>query len=325
MSKLIQLLASNKTRPKAVPLSRIEAKGDETTIYLYDSIVADEETAQWWGGVSAEALVPAIRAIKGGTINLRINSPGGDVFAAQAICQAIRETSAKVVAHVDGYAASAATVIATAADEVRISEGAMYMIHCGWTMAMGNAEELRSTAGLLDKVDATMCAQYARKTGLAESEVLAMMQAETWFTAQEAVDKGFANAISASPKVAAAWDMSAYANAPQMAIVAKKKKMGPMKMVAEADGAYLSSMIEHHGMAIQMSRDLIVADPETPLRDFAERIIEAQAGEIEIMKMWTELGPDEPDAQASVVASATEEHRARQRQRVSMMARLQIS
>lgn len=211
MKKLLNLLASN--RGRAVPHALVTA-GDETTIYLYDSIVSDDATADWFGGVSAQSLVPQIRAIKGGTINLRINSPGGDVFAAQAICQAIRETSAKVVAHVDGYAASAATVIATAADEVRISDGAMYMIHCGWTMAMGNAEELRSTAGLLDKVDATMCAQYARKTGLAEADVLTMMQAETWFTAQEAVDKGFANAISDSPKIAASWDVSAYANAP---------------------------------------------------------------------------------------------------------------
>jgi ATP-dependent protease ClpP protease subunit len=211
MTKLLNLLASN--RKRAAPRALVTA-GDETTIYLYDSIVSDDATADWFGGVSAQALVPQIRAIKGGTINLRINSPGGDVFAAQAICQAIRETSAKVVAHIDGYAASAATVIATAADDVKISDGAMYMIHCGWTMAMGNAEEMRATAGLLDKIDATMCAQYARKTGLAEADVLVMMQAETWFTAQEAVEKGFANSIAESPKVAASWDMSAYSNAP---------------------------------------------------------------------------------------------------------------
>src|SRR5690606_11699092 len=94
MPNLTKLLASNKKRPERLPQSKIVAKDEETTIYIYDAIVSDEDTAYWWGGVSAEALVPEIRAIKGGTIHLRINSPGGDVFAAQAICQAIRESGA---------------------------------------------------------------------------------------------------------------------------------------------------------------------------------------------------------------------------------------
>lgn len=212
MTKLLKLLASN--RGRATAPRALVTEGDETTIYLYDAIVSDDATAEWWGGVSAQSLVPQIRAIKSGTINLRINSPGGDVFAAQAICQAIRDTSAKVVAHIDGFAASAATVIATAADERRISEGGMYMVHCGWTFAMGNAIEMRATADLLDKVDNSICAQYARLTGAKESDVLAIMQAETWYTAQEAVDAGFIDSISASPKVKANWDLSAYANAP---------------------------------------------------------------------------------------------------------------
>jgi len=119
-NSLTKLLASNKKRPDRLPQSKIVAEADETTIYIYDAIVADEDTAYWWGGVAAETLVPMIRAIKGGTVHLRINSPGGDVFAAQTICQAIRDTGAKVIAHIDGYADSAATVIATAADEVEI-------------------------------------------------------------------------------------------------------------------------------------------------------------------------------------------------------------
>ena len=213
MTQLIKLLAGNRGRAPA-PRALV-TDGDETTIYLYDAIVSDNATAEWWGGVSAQALVPQIREIKAGTIHLRINSPGGDVFAAQAICQAIRDTGAKVVAHIDGFAASAATVIATAADEIEISEGGMYMVHCGWTFCMGNSIEMRSTADLLDKVDSTICAQYARKTGRTPEDVLAIMQAETWYTAQEAVDAGFVDSVSASPKVKAAWDLSAYANAPK--------------------------------------------------------------------------------------------------------------
>lgn len=214
MSKPLQtLLASNRARAKKSP--GIQASGNEATIYIYDSIVSDDDTAEWWGGVSAASLVPEIRALKVDTIHLRINSPGGDVFAAQAICQAIRDSAAHVIAHVDGFAASAATIIATAADEIRISEGGMYMIHCGWTWAMGNANEMRATAGLLDKVDQTICAQYAKKTGKPEAEIKQLMEAETWFTAQDAVDGGFIDSIAEGKKVKSEWDLSAYKNAPK--------------------------------------------------------------------------------------------------------------
>lgn len=215
-NSLTKLLASNKKRPDRLPQSRIVANDSETEIYIYDAIVADDETAYWWGGVSAETLVPAIRDIKGGTIHLRINSPGGDVFAAQTICQAIRDTGAKVIAHVDGYAASAATVIATAADEVEISDGGFFMIHNAWTWAMGNANDLTATAGLLSKIDGTLAAQYAKKSGMAVADVRAAMDAETWYTAEEAVAAGLVDRIAAGKKAEASWNMSAYAKAPKI-------------------------------------------------------------------------------------------------------------
>lgn len=215
-NSLTKLLASNKKRPDRLSQSRIVAKDDETTIYIYDAIVADEDTAYWWGGVSAETLVPEIRAIKGGTIRLRINSPGGDVFAAQAICQAIRESGAKVIAHIDGYAASAATVIATAADEVEISDGGFYMIHNAWTWAMGNANDLTATVDLLKKIDGSLAAQYAKKSGKTVDEIRAAMDAETWFTAQEAVDAGLVDRVAEGKKVESSWDLSAYAKAPKI-------------------------------------------------------------------------------------------------------------
>lgn len=216
MTTLTKLLASNKQRPERMPQSRIVASADNTEIYIYDAIVSDEETAQWWGGVSAEALVPAIRAIKGGTVHLRINSPGGDVFAAQAICQAIRDTGAKVIAHIDGFAASAATVIATAADEVEISDGGFFMIHNAWTWAMGNANDLTATVALLSKIDGTLAAQYAKKSGMAVDDVRAAMDAETWYTAEEAVAAGLVDRIATGKKAQASWDMSAYAKAPKV-------------------------------------------------------------------------------------------------------------
>lgn len=213
---LTQLLASNKKRPDRLPQSRIVASADETEIYIYDAIVADEDTAYWWGGVSAEALVPAIRNINGGTIHLRINSPGGDVFAAQTICQAIRDTGAKVIAHIDGYAASAATVISIAADEVEIAAGGFFMIHNAWTWAMGNANDLTATAVLLGKIDSSLAGQYAAKSGMDVEDVRAAMDAETWYTAEEAVAAGLVDRIAAGKKAEASWNMSAYAKAPKI-------------------------------------------------------------------------------------------------------------
>lgn len=221
-NSLTQLLVSNKTRPDRLPQSRIVAEGGETTIYIYDSIVADEETAYWWGGVSAEALVPQIREIKAGTVHLRINSPGGDVFAAQTICQAIRDTGARVIAHIDGYAASAATVIATAADEVEISEGGFYMIHNAWTWAMGNAADLTATVTLLSKIDSTLAKQYAAKSGMSVDDIKSAMDAETWYTADEAVDAGLVDRIAVGKKAEASWNMSAYAKAPKIAATAPR-------------------------------------------------------------------------------------------------------
>lgn len=226
MTKLLTLLAKNRNRP-AAPKALV-SEGDEHTIYLYDAIVSDDITAEWWGGVSAQTLVPQIRAIKGGTIHLRINSPGGDVFAAQAIVQAIKDTNAKVIAHIDGYAASAATVVASAADEREIADGAMYMIHCAWTFAIGNETELRATADLLAKADSVICRQYARVSGKSEEEILKLMQAETWFTADEAVEAGLIDRVAGAVEVEASWDLSAYANAPKPAPKAVTQDDGPL-------------------------------------------------------------------------------------------------
>lgn len=206
------LLVQN--RHKATPQA-IHTEGDETTIYIYEPIVSDDLTAEFYGGVSAQTLVPQIRAITGGTIHLRISSPGGDVFAAQTIVQAIRDTGAKVIAHVDGIAASAATVIATAADEIEMSDGGLFMIHNAWTFAIGNANDMMETAALLEKCDGIIASQYAGRSGRDVTEIKALMDAETWFTAQEALDGKFIDRIAEGKKAKASWDLSAYANAPK--------------------------------------------------------------------------------------------------------------
>lgn len=207
---LIKLLADNRGRG----CFRAEASGDEATLYLYDAIVSDS----YWGGVSATDFVKELSAITAGTIHLRINSPGGEVFAAQAMAQAIREKGAHVIAHVDGYAASAASFLALAADEVVISEGGFFMIHKAMTIAFGNADDMQETADLLNKVDGVLVAGYVKETGQTAEQIAEWMAAETWFTAEEAVNHGFADRIAESAvKPANAWNLSAWANAPKAA------------------------------------------------------------------------------------------------------------
>ena len=219
MKHLLKLLADN----RQAPAKRFEvvAKGDEAEVFLYDAIVSTEAEAEWFGGVAPESFVKALRAIDAKTINLRINSPGGSVFAARAIEQALRDHPAKVIAHIDGLAASAATFIAMAADEVVMGKGALFMIHKAWTGMYGNADDMRAEADLLDKIDGTLADTYAERTGKTAEQVAEWMAAETWFTADEAVEAGFADRVAESAAAKSEWNLSAYAKAPQPAPAAE--------------------------------------------------------------------------------------------------------
>ena len=156
-----------------------------------------------------------MNALDAPTIHLRINSPGGEVFAARAIEAAIRNHPARIVAHVDGYAASAASFVAVACDEVEIAPGGFFMIHKAWTFTAGNADDLLHTAEMLEKLDASLVDTYAKKTGCAPEAIAGWMKAETWFSAGESVEHGFADRVAeAAPKAQADWNLSVYANAP---------------------------------------------------------------------------------------------------------------
>ena len=203
--RLMQMLKANADKPK---LFKIDNLVDESTIYLYDAIDS-------FFGINAQEFVSELAAIKSPTINLRINSPGGDVFDARAMATAINNHPSKIVAHIDGLAASAATYIALSADEVRMSEGGFFMIHNAWTLAFGNSADMRAMAGLLDKIDATIVNDYAKKTGKGADEISAWMSAETWFTAQEALDNKFVDSITPGVKAQNNWDLAAYINAPK--------------------------------------------------------------------------------------------------------------
>ena len=221
LNSLKRLMFMN--RGRGTPIV-VNAANDESTIYVYDAIVASDVEAEWWGGVSAESFVKTLAGITTPFIHLRINSPGGDVFAGRAMENAIRQSDKTVIAHVDGFAASAASFVALAADSVEIAPGGFFMIHQAWTLAYGNSNDLLQAADLLDKIDGTLVKTYAKDTGRDEEEIRAWMAEEKWFTADEAVQFGFADSVSAAtPKNSAKWDLSAYKNAPAQNLIAQEE------------------------------------------------------------------------------------------------------
>ncbi|MDH0342842.1 head maturation protease, ClpP-related [Chromobacterium haemolyticum] len=218
-NRLLQLLAQNR-RPFEPVKSKIVAQDNgETAIYLYDPIVGDRVTAEWWGGICPQDFVPALRQLKTENIRLYTNCPGGDVFASEAICQALREHPAHITMQIEGYAASAATSIACACDEVVATSGSKYMIHKTWTMAIGNDDELSKVVDLLRNCDESMYERYMGRTGQPRDQIVEWCKAETWFNAEQALEHGFIDSILEAPSPSAAanrqWNLSAYLNAPQ--------------------------------------------------------------------------------------------------------------
>jgi len=131
-------------------------------------------------------------------IMVTINSRGGEVDHALAIFNHLRTMKAqgtRIVARVDGIAASAASIIAMAGDEIVMPANALMMVHAPWTFAAGNAEQLRREADMLERFESALIATYKARTGKGEDELKAMLAEDTWMTAQEAVDAGFADRV----------------------------------------------------------------------------------------------------------------------------------
>lgn len=227
MKKLMQLLRENaQSERKPLNLVRAADAPNDATLYFYDVIDS------YWG-ISAKEVALAIAGLDANTtLHLRINSPGGDVFEAEAIATAIRQHPGKTVAHIDGLAASAATRVASAAQEVEIAMGGFYMIHNAWTLALGNKHDMTATAKLLDKVDSTIVADYARRTDQTSEQIVTWMDAETWFTAQEAVDNKFADRlVDAADKTSNAtahqFNLAAFDKTPQALLTPPPSSAAP--------------------------------------------------------------------------------------------------
>lgn len=181
-------------------------------LYIYSFI-----GSSWFGdGVTAKQVKNALRDAGDDVeqINVYINSPGGDVFEGVTIYNLLARHKANVTVYIDGLAASAASVVAMAGDEIRIAENAMVMVHNPAGIVVGYAADMRQYADTLDKVADTIVATYAARTGQTPKKIAELMDAETWMDADEAIELGFATEQVAAKKVAACVDIGIFKNAP---------------------------------------------------------------------------------------------------------------
>ena len=177
---------------------------DVTDVYIFNEIGTF--------GMSAQSFVEEVKEYDGKELAIHINSLGGEVFDGMAIYSIIQRRKAKTTVYIEGIAASIASVIALAADNVIMSENSLLMIHNAWGGTQGDASEMRKQADVLDKITNEIAEIYVKKTNLPYDEVIRLMSEETWLTAEEAVAMGFVDSISEPIKVAAQYDVLKFKN-----------------------------------------------------------------------------------------------------------------
>ncbi len=171
-----------------------------------DRLEIFDEIGFW--GVQAKDFIASLNGMKAKSITVEINSPGGDVFAALAMYNALRASGKEVVAKVMGVAASAASLIFMAGDKRVMPKNTHLMIHNPWSFAAGNADELRETADTLDKIGNSLRATYASRTGVDDDKLSEMLAKDTWLSADEAAEMGFATEVIEDVKANAKFDMA---------------------------------------------------------------------------------------------------------------------
>lgn len=179
----------NTLEPVDMPGPRFESKAEGSSIYIYDAIGPD-----FWG-FSASQLLEYLPEDESDPVTVHLNSPGGDVFEGVAIYNLLNQRAGDVTIQVDGYAASIASIIAMAGDTIRIAEAGQFMIHNPWTVTLGDSREHIQVAELLDSIRDQMVGVYEARTGLEGGELRELLDAETWLTAEQAVDMEFADEL----------------------------------------------------------------------------------------------------------------------------------
>lgn len=254
---------------------RFEAKsdGESADLYIFDEI-------SFWG-ISAQDFVRDLNAVTAKTVNLHLNSPGGDVFDGIAIHNALKAHPAAINVTVEGIAASIASVIAMAGDRVEMATYSSLMIHDPWGLAIGNAAELRDLADVLDGLGDTIARVYAdRAEGRAlnpddEADYVLIrewrdrMLAETWYTDQGAVHAGLADAVAGQKAAENRFDLSLFANAPEHLRGTQPPGRSPATK-RDAERALRDAGLSHSQAKALIAAGWGEIEPTEPPRDVAD-------------------------------------------------------
>jgi ATP-dependent protease ClpP protease subunit len=208
-NKLLSLVKNSKGHP--FEIKNKSATKAEIVIY------APIGQSFWEESISASQFSEELKKLDSSVneITVRINSPGGDVFDGIAIYNRLKQHKAKKIVYIDGLAASIASIIALAGDEIIMGEGALYMVHLPWTFAMGNRKDLDTTINRLLDIEEQLISIYAKKTKKERSEIRRMLEDETWMDSTTALEEGFVDKKSDTeslPIAASVFDKAQWIN-----------------------------------------------------------------------------------------------------------------
>lgn len=272
--------------------------GSAATLYIFDEI-----NPMW--GIGAQQVVDQLKSIDASQIDVHINSPGGNVFDGIAIMNALRNHKANIAVKVDGLAASIASVIAMAGDSITMSLGAQMMVHNPSGFAMGDAKTMRELADTLDKSRASIASIYADRAGGTVDAWGTAMDAETWYTAQEAVDAGLADKVDDSSQagdIAAKFDLSIFNHAGRSA--APAPYMPPPKTpVTAAQAAARMHKAPVRGALPQGEGEMQFSEEQ--LATLRTRIGVAEGTELDASQILAALAVEPPQDQGGTTPPTT--------------------
>ena len=259
-----------KRTPVRAERPETRTEGSVATLRLYDPI---DSWGEYWG-ISAKEFTTALDELPDTIteIEVLINSPGGEVWEALAILNSLRRHKARVVAVVEGIAASSASFIAAGVDELRIMENAQFFIHKAWGMCVGNEHDMAKYATDLAHEDRNIASIYASKAGRNADQWLAEMSEETWFSADEAVTAGLADSVIRARESAAAQNAL---NRFDLSALSRKQRATTNSSAAEAEDnrkeADMATLNESLASRLGIAAD---ADDETVLAALDEALAE---------------------------------------------------
>lgn len=246
-------------------------EGQEGVISIYDVIGEDFWTGE---GVTSKRIAGALRSIGAKDVTVNINSPGGDFFEGIAIYNLLREHPHKVTVKVMGLAASAASIIAMAGDEIQISEIGFMMIHNAWAIAIGNRHDMREAADTLEPFDDAMAALYATRAGVDKAEASGWMDKETWFNGRQAIEAGLADGLLPSSEIEETADKGAKSLAAARRVEAALTRQG---MPRNERRSLIGELVGSPAVAGSRDRPAVADDVSAGIRRLIETMRPAAA------------------------------------------------